>query len=99
VRQKTLQMAVTDVIKEPFDISLHDPLRPLQRDDLCQSLQRLEEGVMSASDQGTPQGGLVSPALANIYLHYVLDLWFEKRYAKSSRPFCGGSQDPARAVV
>ena len=28
---------------------------------------------------GTPQGGVVSPVLANIYLHYVLDLWFEKR--------------------
>jgi RNA-directed DNA polymerase len=28
---------------------------------------------------GTPQGGIVSPVLANIYLHYVLDLWFEKR--------------------
>jgi hypothetical protein len=40
---------------------------------------------MSASEQGTPQGGLVSPVLANIYLHYTLDLWFEKRYAKSCR--------------
>jgi RNA-directed DNA polymerase len=29
--------------------------------------------------------GLVSPVLANIYLHYVLDVWFEKRYAKSCR--------------
>jgi RNA-directed DNA polymerase len=45
----------------------------------------MEDGVMSASDQGTPQGGLVSPVLANVYLHYVLDLWFEKRYAKSCR--------------
>lgn len=45
----------------------------------------LEDGMFSASDQGTPQGGLVSPALANIYLHYVLDVWFEKRYAKSCR--------------
>lgn len=45
----------------------------------------LDDGVFSASDQGTPQGGLVSPVLANAYLHYVLDLWFEKRYAKSCR--------------
>jgi RNA-directed DNA polymerase len=45
----------------------------------------LEDGVFSASDHGTPQGGLVSPALANIYLHYCLDLWFEKRFAKSCR--------------
>jgi RNA-directed DNA polymerase len=43
----------------------------------------LEDGVFTASDQGTPQGGLVSPVLANIYLHYVLDIWFEKRYAKT----------------
>ncbi len=45
----------------------------------------LEDGMFSASEQGTPQGGLVSPVLANIYLHYVLDVWFEKRYAKSCR--------------
>src|SRR6202790_55355 len=45
----------------------------------------LEDGMFSASEQGTPQGGLISPALANIYLHYVLDVWFEKRFAKSCR--------------
>jgi retron-type reverse transcriptase len=28
---------------------------------------------------GTPEGGMISPVLANIYLHYALDLWFEKR--------------------
>ena len=45
----------------------------------------LEEGKFSVSDYGTPQGGLVSPVLANIYLHYVLDLWFEKRYANTCK--------------
>jgi group II intron reverse transcriptase/maturase len=45
----------------------------------------LEDGAFSASEQGTPQGGLASPVLANIYLHYTLDLWFEKRFRKSCR--------------
>jgi group II intron reverse transcriptase/maturase len=31
------------------------------------------------SDKGTPQGGQISPVLANVYLHYVLDIWFQKR--------------------
>jgi group II intron reverse transcriptase/maturase len=37
----------------------------------------LEDGGISFSDSGTPQGGVISPLLANIYLHYVLDEWFE----------------------
>jgi group II intron reverse transcriptase/maturase len=43
----------------------------------------MEDGTFTASDAGAPQGGLVSPVLSNIYLHYVLDLWFEKRFAVS----------------
>jgi RNA-directed DNA polymerase len=38
----------------------------------------LEEGVLTIPDDGTPQGGVISPLLANIFLHYVLDEWFEK---------------------
>jgi RNA-directed DNA polymerase len=38
----------------------------------------LEKGVVSASDKGTGQGSVISPLLANIYLHYVLDLWAER---------------------
>jgi group II intron reverse transcriptase/maturase len=42
----------------------------------------MEDGAFTASEEGAPQGGLVSPVLSNIYLHYVLDLWFEKRFAR-----------------
>jgi RNA-directed DNA polymerase len=38
----------------------------------------LEEGVHTTPEQGTPQGGVISPLLANIFLHYVLDEWFER---------------------
>ena len=37
----------------------------------------MEEGKYTEVDKGAPQGGVVSPVLANIYLHYVLDLWFK----------------------
>ncbi len=39
----------------------------------------MEEGKFIQTDKGTPQGGNLSPILANIYLHYILDLWFENR--------------------
>jgi RNA-directed DNA polymerase len=38
----------------------------------------LEEGIVTVSDRGTGQGSVASPLLANIYLHYVLDLWAER---------------------
>jgi RNA-directed DNA polymerase len=38
----------------------------------------LEKGVLRRATGGTPQGGVISPLLSNIYLHYVLDEWFEK---------------------
>jgi retron-type reverse transcriptase len=52
----------------------------------------LKAGILDTSGEvihlatGTPQGGIVSPILANVYLHYALDLWFEKRI----KPVCNG---------
>ena len=37
----------------------------------------MEDGNVSYPDSGSPQGGVVSPMLSNVFLHYVLDLWFE----------------------
>jgi len=51
----------------------------------------LEEGKVWDSEEGTPQGGVISPLLANIYLHYALDLWFERGFLK----VCTG---PARLI-
>lgn len=47
----------------------------------------VEEGKWLKSHIGTPQGGVVSPLLANIYLHYVLDLWFERKYRPQARGY------------
>lgn len=45
----------------------------------------VEYGLVRASEKGTPQGCILSPLLSNIYLHYVLDLWFSRRIKKQCR--------------
>lgn len=81
---------VLDVdIRKFFDTLDHAHLRNLLaqrvRDGVLQRLIGkwlnagvLEDGRISYPDQGTPQGGVVSPLLANVYLHDVLDVWFEQ---------------------
>ncbi len=49
----------------------------------------MENGVVTLSTDGVPQGGPVSPVLSNIYLHYVLDLWFERRFKKTCQGYAG----------
>lgn len=41
------------------------------------------DGVVDYPERGTPQGSIISPILANIYLHYVLDLWFEQKVKRT----------------
>ena len=41
---------------------------------------RLEDGTLQARDRGSPQGSAVSPLLANIFLHYALDMWLVRKF-------------------
>ncbi len=79
-------------IKGYFDNIDHGKLREVLDQRVCDGVIRkqidkwlkagiLEDGVRYCPDTGTPQGGVISPLLANVYLHSALDKWFEN-YAK-----------------
>lgn len=45
----------------------------------------LDDGLVSPNKEGAPQGSVISPLLSNIYLHYVLDLWFVRKASRETR--------------
>jgi len=49
----------------------------------------IKEGKYYDTEKGTPQGGILSPILSNIYLHYVLDLWLKKIATSKAKGFIG----------
>jgi len=89
--QQTMKMGggwIVEVdIRRFFDTLDHAQLRELLRRRLRDGVLlrlidkwlkagALEEGVLTFPAAGSPQGGVISPLLANVYLHYVLDVWF-----------------------
>ncbi len=55
------------------------------------SPMQMQNGELSERTRGTPQGGVVSPILANLFLHYAFDKWLEKHYPKV--PWCRYADD------
>jgi len=80
---------VLDVdIRKYFDTIPHQQLRAILDQRVTDGVIRrmigkwlkagvLEEGLLHLTTEGTPQGGVISPTLSNIFLHHVLDVWFE----------------------
>lgn len=49
----------------------------------------MDDGRLIETEMGTPQGSILSPMLSNIFLHYVLDTWFEEVVKSHTRGYCG----------
>jgi group II intron reverse transcriptase/maturase len=87
-------------IKGFFDNLRHEQLiemleKRIQDEALIRLIRKwLRAGILEEDGQvihpvmGTPQGGIISPVLANVYLHYVLDQWFEEEVRKKCRGRC-----------
>lgn len=98
VMKRPINFVVEVDIKRFFDTVNHKWLYEMLRQRISDPVflgmiwKMLRAGVMEnneiiASNDGTPQGGIVSPILANIYLHYVLDLWFEIEFKKRAKGY------------
>ncbi|MCP4607800.1 MAG: group II intron reverse transcriptase/maturase, partial [Planctomycetes bacterium] len=88
-RQQNINWVVDADVSRFFDELRHDELRGFIKQRVNDGgILRLigkwlnagvmEAGNLSYAEKGSPQGGVISPLLANIYLHYVLDEWYEK---------------------
>lgn len=103
IRENCMNMGIRWIldadIKGYFDSIRHDILREFLRKKMNDgtiirfigkwlNAGVMEEGKWSSSDTGTPQGGVISPLLSNVFLHYVLDEWFEQEIKPRMKGRC-----------
>lgn len=109
-------------IRRYFDTIDHKRLREVMRERVCDGVvtriidKWLKAGVMedqqlTRAEEGTPQGGVISPLLSNVFLHHVIDVWFENevrprlkgkafmvRYADDCLLFLKNKEDSERVM-